>query len=162
MSEKEKLQKAIEATIAAGYQLNSEAFEFLSQNSGTTDPVDIINLALQRISDLQEKPFFIEKAFLETLVQKLTVPTMETQRQQQQNRGEYVEIHGPPDVDRDHHHNHRKHDVDDDQKIQQHPWHGCDQRNNDRDDRNRNAEFAPIPGIRERVRVVPNGGCVGL
>ena len=33
MSAKEKLQKAIEATIAAGYQLNSEAFEFLSQNS---------------------------------------------------------------------------------------------------------------------------------
>ena len=33
MSAEEKLQKAIEATIAAGYQLNSEAFEFLSQNS---------------------------------------------------------------------------------------------------------------------------------
>jgi len=47
MSEKEKLQKAIEATIAAGYQLNSEAFEFLSQNSETTDPVGIMNLALQ-------------------------------------------------------------------------------------------------------------------
>ena len=33
MSAEEKLQKAIEATIAAGYQLNSEAFEFLIQNS---------------------------------------------------------------------------------------------------------------------------------
>ncbi len=85
MSEKEKLQKAIEATIAAGYQLNSEAFEFLSQNSDTTDPVGIINLALQRIADLQEKPFFIDKVFLETLVQQLTAPAIETQPQQQQN-----------------------------------------------------------------------------
>ena len=85
MSEKEKLQKALEATIAAGYQLNSEAFEFLSQNSGTTDPVGIINLALQRIADLQDKPFFIDKLFLETLTQQLTAPAIETQPQQQQN-----------------------------------------------------------------------------
>ncbi len=84
MSEKEKLQKALEATIAAGYQLNSEAFEFLSQNSETTDPVGIINLALQRIADLQEKPFFIDKLFLETLVQQLTAPAVEPQSRQQQ------------------------------------------------------------------------------
>ena len=85
MSEKEKLQKAIEATIAAGYQLNSEAFEFLSQNSETTDPVSIMNLALQRIQDLQEKPIFIDKEFLETLLQQLTAPIPKTQSQQQQN-----------------------------------------------------------------------------
>ena len=54
MSGKEKLQKAIEATIAAGYQLNSEAFEFLSQNSDINDPVDIMNLALQRLQDLKK------------------------------------------------------------------------------------------------------------
>jgi DNA polymerase II small subunit len=83
MSEKEKLQKAIAATIAAGYQLNSEAFEFLSQNSDTTDPVGVINLALQRLADLQEKPFFIDKVFLEPLVQQLTEPAIETQPQQQ-------------------------------------------------------------------------------
>jgi len=82
MSEKEKLQKAIEATIVAGYQLNSEAFEFLSQNSDTTDPVGIVNLALKRIADLQEKPFFIDKVFLETLVKQLTEPAIETQPQQ--------------------------------------------------------------------------------
>ena len=85
MSEKEKLQKAIEATIIAGYQLNSEAFEFLSQNSDITDPVGIINLALQKLADLQEKPFFIDKVFLETLVQQLTAPVIETQPQPQQN-----------------------------------------------------------------------------
>ena len=66
MSELENLQKAIQATIEAGYQLNSEAFEFLSQNANVTDPVSIVNLALQRLADLQEKPFFIDKVFLET------------------------------------------------------------------------------------------------
>ncbi|MGA2680231.1 MAG: DNA-directed DNA polymerase II small subunit [Candidatus Bathyarchaeia archaeon] len=75
MSDQEKLQRAIQATIAAGYQLNSEAFEFLSQIADTTNPVDIMDLALQRIANLQEKPFFIDKAFLETLLQQPTVPT---------------------------------------------------------------------------------------
>jgi DNA polymerase II small subunit len=85
MSEKEKLQKAIEVIITAGYQLNSEAFEFLSQNSATTDPVGIANLALERIADMQEKPFFIDKVFLESIVQKPTEPVIETQPQQRQN-----------------------------------------------------------------------------
>ena len=89
MSAEEKLQKAIETTIAAGYQLNSEAFEFLSQNSDINDPVDIMNSALQKLQDLEEKPFFIDKIFLETLVQQLTVPVIETQMQpQQQNHVE--------------------------------------------------------------------------
>ena len=72
MSTSEKLQKALEAAIMAGYQLNSEAFEFLSLNSETADPVDLMNLALERLADMQEKPFFIEKVFLEPLVAQLT------------------------------------------------------------------------------------------
>jgi len=89
MSTEEKLQKAIEATIAAGYQLNSEAFEYLSQNSGITDPVDIMNSALQKLSYLEEKPFFIDKIFLETLAQQLTASVIETQTQsQEQNLAE--------------------------------------------------------------------------
>jgi DNA polymerase II small subunit len=84
MNRKEKLQKAIEATIAAGYQLNSEAFEFLSQTSEITDPVDIMNLAFQRIQELPEKPFFIEKGFLENLVQQSMVPTSKSEPQQEQ------------------------------------------------------------------------------
>ena len=62
MSEKGKLQRAIEATIAAGYQLNSEAFEFLSQNSDTTDPVDIINIALQKIETCRKNRFSSTKS----------------------------------------------------------------------------------------------------
>src|SRR5665647_2536438 len=69
MSAQEKLQRAIQATIEAGYQLNSEAFDFLIQNSQTKDPVNIMNLALARIQELQDKPMFIEKNFLETLLQ---------------------------------------------------------------------------------------------
>jgi DNA polymerase II small subunit len=83
MSAQEKLQRAIESTIAAGYQLDSEAFEFLSQNSDLNDPVDIMNSALQKLQDLEEKPFFIDKTFLETLAQQLTVPVIETQMQPQ-------------------------------------------------------------------------------
>ena len=85
MVENEKLQKAIEATMAAGYQLNSEAFEFLSQNSGTTDPLEIMNMALQRLQTMQEKPFFIDKVFLEALMQSTTAPIIETPLQEQNN-----------------------------------------------------------------------------
>jgi len=69
MIEEEKLQKAVEATIAAGYQLNSEAFKFLSAKTATDDPTTIISKALQRIEELEEKPLFIDKNFLETLLE---------------------------------------------------------------------------------------------
>ena len=49
MSAQERLQRAIEATMAAGYQLNSEAFEFLIQNADTMDPEAVINMALLQL-----------------------------------------------------------------------------------------------------------------
>lgn len=79
MSAREKLQRAIEATITAGYQLNSEAFEFLSQNCETNDPLNIMNLALQRLQELQDKPFFIERNFLEALIQQTAIQVPEIQ-----------------------------------------------------------------------------------
>src|SRR5208283_5435237 len=85
----EKLQKAIEVTIAAGYQLDSEAFEFLSQNAETADPVGIMNLALQRIQELQEKPMFIDKVFLETIMERLMTPIPAKPLQQQQEALEH-------------------------------------------------------------------------
>jgi DNA polymerase II small subunit len=96
LSAQEKLQQAIEATIAAGYQLNSEAFEFLSQNSDINDPLDIMNSALQKLQDLEEKPFFIDKCFLETLAQQLTVPVIETQNQPQKQKP--IESHLPQQI----------------------------------------------------------------
>jgi DNA polymerase II small subunit len=70
MSETEKLQKAIGTTIAAGYQLNRDAFEFLSIVAATDDPTAIMDKALQRIEELREKPLFIDRSFLETLLKQ--------------------------------------------------------------------------------------------
>ncbi len=68
MIETEKLQRAVETAIAAGYQLNSEAFEFLNKITATDDPTTVMSKALQRIEELEEKPLFIDKDFLETLL----------------------------------------------------------------------------------------------
>jgi DNA polymerase II small subunit len=72
MSTQERLQSAIQAIIDAGYQLNSEAFEYLIQNAETNDPATMMNLALRRIEVLKHKPMFIEREFLEALVQQPT------------------------------------------------------------------------------------------
>ncbi|MDI6691079.1 MAG: DNA-directed DNA polymerase II small subunit [Candidatus Bathyarchaeota archaeon] len=70
MSQNEKLHKAVELTIGAGYQLDKEAFEFLSNMATTEDPTEIINRAIQKIESLKEKPLFIDKTFLEQLVKE--------------------------------------------------------------------------------------------
>jgi DNA polymerase II small subunit len=68
MSQNEKLHKAVELTIEAGYQLNKEAFEFLSNMAATEDPTEIITKAIQKIGMLKEKPLFIDRPFLEELI----------------------------------------------------------------------------------------------
>ena len=87
MIEREKLQKAVEATIAAGYQLNSEAFEFLSTAAATDDPTTIMSKALQRIEELEEKPLFIDKNFLEALLN----PSETIEKEQDQPQDKNVE-----------------------------------------------------------------------
>jgi len=87
MNEREKLQRAVEATIAAGYQLNSEAFDLLSTVAATEDPTTIVNKALQRMEELEEKPLFIDKVFLETLL-KQPETTEEKQVQPQDKNAE--------------------------------------------------------------------------
>ncbi|MDR0371970.1 MAG: DNA-directed DNA polymerase II small subunit [Nitrososphaerota archaeon] len=82
MSTQDKLQRAIEATITAGYQLNSEAFEFLIQNAETNDPFEIIKAALQKIEALSDKPMFIERTFLEAIMQQSTTIIREATREQ--------------------------------------------------------------------------------
>ena len=71
MGETERLQKAIEMTIAAGYQINKEAFEFLSTLASTQDPTEIVNKAIREIEALKEKPLFIDRSFLEKMVEPL-------------------------------------------------------------------------------------------
>jgi len=72
MSTLEKLQKAIQATIAAGYQLDSEAFAYLSTVAENDAPAEILRTAMQRIEALSTKPVFISRDFLEE-----TIGTME-------------------------------------------------------------------------------------
>lgn len=70
MSETEKLQKAVELTIAAGYQLDKDAFEFLKSITSTEDPAEVISKALKKANSLKEKPLFIKKSFLENLLKE--------------------------------------------------------------------------------------------
>ncbi|MGB9853242.1 MAG: DNA-directed DNA polymerase II small subunit [Candidatus Bathyarchaeales archaeon] len=71
MNNAEKLQKAVELTLTAGYQLNKEAFEFLNIIAAVEDPVEVVNRALEKIETLKDKPLFIERRFLEELTKKL-------------------------------------------------------------------------------------------
>lgn len=81
MSEPEKLQKAVELTISAGYQLNKDAFDFLSMVSSTEDPAVIVLRAIKQMNDLEEKPMFLEKRFLEEILKPLE-PNKEIVNQQ--------------------------------------------------------------------------------
>ena len=70
MSENEKLQKAVELAIASGYQLEKDAFEFLTTVAATADPTEIMSKAVQKIENLKEKPLFIGRAILEELLEE--------------------------------------------------------------------------------------------
>ncbi len=65
MSAAGSLQRAVERTIAAGYQMDSEAFEFLTAICARDDPEVLVGKVLQRIQNLEDKPMFIGKCFLE-------------------------------------------------------------------------------------------------
>ncbi len=67
MSEAAKLQKAVETTIAAGYQLDSEAFAYLASIAASEDLAEIVNKALLKLGECEEKPMFIEKELLQKL-----------------------------------------------------------------------------------------------
>jgi DNA polymerase II small subunit len=85
MEDKDKLQRAVEATITAGYQLNSGAFELLSMVATKDDPITLINKALQRIEELEEKPIFIDKGFLETMLKPAETKREEPEQSQDTN-----------------------------------------------------------------------------
>ena len=70
MSTPEKLRKAVELTIAAGYQLDQEAFGFLTIIAATSDPSEVMSEAIRKMESLNEKPPFIERGFLEQLLEK--------------------------------------------------------------------------------------------
>lgn len=82
MNENEKLQKAVELAITSGYQLEKDAFEFLTTIATTTDPTEIMSKAMQKIENLKEKPLFICRTILEefskeTKTAEEVIPTLE-------------------------------------------------------------------------------------
>jgi len=66
----EKLQKAVSHVIAAGYQLDKEAFDFLGILSQTEDPTKLTEEAIKKMETLPEKPLFIGKQFLEEIAKE--------------------------------------------------------------------------------------------
>ncbi|HVO85984.1 MAG TPA: hypothetical protein VMT06_02550, partial [Candidatus Eisenbacteria bacterium] len=74
-TESKKLRKAVELTISSGYQLSQDAFGFLSMIAATEDPADIIGKAVRKISSLNEKRLFIDRGFLESVLERSAVPT---------------------------------------------------------------------------------------
>jgi DNA polymerase II small subunit len=67
VSEGNMLQRAVSFTLAAGYQLDKEAFEFLNSISETEDPLILMEEAVRKIKDLAQKPLFIDRPFLEAM-----------------------------------------------------------------------------------------------
>ena len=51
MSDGGKLQRAVELTLAAGYQLDKEAFEFLNIIMATEDPAEVMSKAIKRLEE---------------------------------------------------------------------------------------------------------------
>ena len=66
----EKLQRAVSFAIAAGYQLDKEAFDFLKTSPQVEDPIKLMEEAIRKIEGLPEKPLFIGRSFLETLMKE--------------------------------------------------------------------------------------------
>ena len=67
MSEGEKLQRAVSFTIAAGYQLDKEAFDFLTTLSKKEDPLSLMERTINKLEGLPEKPLFVDLKFLEEM-----------------------------------------------------------------------------------------------
>ena len=72
MSELEKLRRAIELTMSAGYQLNPDAFGLLSTLAATEDPSEIMVKIIKKLESTSEKPMFIDRPFLEQLLEENT------------------------------------------------------------------------------------------
>jgi len=67
----EKLQKAVSITLSAGFQLDTEAFQFLNTLAQTEDPTQLISEAIKEIEKQPIKPLFIARHHLETATKQL-------------------------------------------------------------------------------------------
>ncbi len=75
----DRLQRAVSFTIAAGYQLDKQAFDFLNTLSQTEDPVKLMEEVVKKIKNLPQKTLFIQRSFLEEIAEK-TLPKVKEEK----------------------------------------------------------------------------------
>ncbi len=69
MKDTVKLQKAVEFAISTGYQINKEAYEFLTMLATTEDPERIIIRVIDHIGNRATRPIFIDRRILEEVLE---------------------------------------------------------------------------------------------
>ena len=67
----ERLQKAVSSIIAAGFQLDTEAFNFLNTLPQTEDILKLTEETIRKIKDISENPLFISRDFLEKVAKEI-------------------------------------------------------------------------------------------
>jgi DNA polymerase II small subunit len=67
----EKLQKAISTTLLAGFQLDKEAFQFLSMLAQTEDPTEVIREAIKKVENSSKRLLFVTRSHLEEATKEL-------------------------------------------------------------------------------------------
>jgi len=75
----EELRRAVSYALSSGYQLDKNAFEFLNSISKTKDPVEFMEEVIRRAQSLPEKPFFLDKQFLEEIAKEI-LPAIEKEQ----------------------------------------------------------------------------------
>ncbi|HDI12251.1 MAG TPA: hypothetical protein ENF63_01510, partial [Candidatus Bathyarchaeota archaeon] len=76
MNNEEELRKAVYYALSAGYQLDKEAFEFLNSISKAKNPAEFMEEVIKRAQSLSEKPYFLNRQFLEEIAKEI-LPTIE-------------------------------------------------------------------------------------
>lgn len=79
MNSEDELRKAISYALSAGYQLDKEAFEFLNSISKTKNPAEFMEEVIRKAESLPEKPYFLDRKFLEETAKEI-LPTIEEEQ----------------------------------------------------------------------------------
>ncbi|MCW4020759.1 MAG: DNA-directed DNA polymerase II small subunit [Candidatus Bathyarchaeota archaeon] len=71
MEQNVELRKAVSVIIGAGYQIDKEAFEFLSSRAGEIDLDILVRNVLEEVDNLSDRPLFINRDLLERKTEQL-------------------------------------------------------------------------------------------
>lgn len=73
----ERLQKAVSSLIAAGFQLDTQAFDFLNTLPQTEDILKLTEETIRKMRSTPEKPLFISRDFLEEVAKEVLLEEKE-------------------------------------------------------------------------------------